>query len=349
MTHLTDAVRWLSLVATLLVATAGAALAAFAGAPAAWLSGAMVAVTAASFSRLDTRLPVPLVEFSFLLIGIALGAGLTPELLRNLGAWPVSLAALALTVIAVTLGVRWFLFRISGWDRGTAFFSAVPGALSYVIAVAAATEADIRKVAVSQSIRIFLLVAVLPGTIVVLEGGAPAGVPSPVATWRDLAVLVVASTAAGLAFRSLRVPAGLLTGSFAASAFLQGAGLVEGTLPQPAVIAGFVLLGALIGSRFVGTSLAFLAGIILPSVGAFLVATAIASAAAIGVAWAIAVPIDQAIVAFAPGGIDAMMSLALALHMDTAFVAAHQFARFAGIAFGLPFFLRWARGRGQDG
>ena len=43
-----------------------------------------------------------------------------------------------------------------------------------------------------------------------------------------------------------------------------------------------------------------------------------------------------------------MMSLALALHMDTAFVAAHQFARFAGIAFGLPFFLRWARGRGND-
>ena len=68
----------------------------------------------------------------------------------------------------------------------------------------------------------------------------------------------------------------------------------------------------------------------------------------LAVAMVIDIPFDQAIVAFAPGGLDAMMSLALALHMDTAFVAAHQFARFAGIAFGLPFFLRWARGRAPE-
>jgi hypothetical protein len=108
-----------------------------------------------------------------------------------------------------------------------------------------------------------------------------------------------------------------------------------------------VLLGALVGSRFVGTSLGFLARILVPSFGAFLVATIIATAFGLAVAVVIDIPFDQAIVAFAPGGLDAMMSLALALHMDTAFVAAHQFARFAGIAFGLPFFLRWARRRGR--
>ena len=134
--------------------------------PASWLSGAMVAVTAASLGRLDTRLPAPVVELSFLLIGIALGAGLTPELLRSLGAWPFSLAVLVLTVILVTAGVRGFLVHVSGWDRETAFFAAVPGALSYVIAVADTAGADIRKVAVSQGIRIFLLVAALPAIIV---------------------------------------------------------------------------------------------------------------------------------------------------------------------------------------
>lgn len=341
----TEAIRWLNLAATLLVAAAGAGLATLLALPASWLTGAMVAVTAASFGRLDTRLPVPLVEFSFLLIGIALGAGLTPELLRGLGAWPFSLAILLLTVIAVTAGGRAFLVQISGWDRETAFFAAVPGALSYVIAVAATTGADIRKVAVSQSIRIFLLIAVLPAIIVAIEGGMPSAPPVITASWRDLALLVIVSTLAGFAFRYLRIPAGLLTGSFAASSFLHGAALVEGTLPQPLVIIAFVLLGALVGSRFVGTSLGFLVKIIGPAFGAFLVATAIACAAALLVAAVIGVPFDQAIVAFAPGGLDAMMSLALALHMDTAFVAAHQFARFAGIAFGLPFFLRWARGR----
>jgi membrane AbrB-like protein len=341
----TDPLRWLNLAATLLVAAAGACLAMLLAIPASWLSGAMLAVTAASFGQLDTRLPVPLVELSFLLIGIALGAGLTPELLRSLGAWPFSLAILLLTVIAVTAGVRSFLVHVSGWDRETAFFAAVPGALSYVIAVAATTGADIRKVAVSQSIRIFLLIAVLPAIIVAIEGGPPLGPPVKTASWEELALLVAVSTVVGFGFRYFRVPAGLLTGSFAASSFLHGAGLVEGTLPQPVVIVAFVLLGALVGSRFVGTSLAFLVRIVVPSFGAFLVATAIASLAALVVAEIIGIPFDQAIVAFAPGGLDAMMSLALALHMDTAFVAAHQFARFAGIAFGLPFFLRWARSR----
>jgi membrane AbrB-like protein len=343
-----DPTYWLNLAATLFVACAGAALATFAGMPASWLSGAMIAVTIASLGRLDTRLPVPVVELGFLLIGTALGAGLTPELLRGLGAWPFSLAVLALTVVAVTWGVRSFLVHVSGWDRETAFFAAVPGALSYVIAVALTTTADIRRVSVSQSIRIFLLVAVLPAIVVALEGELPSGPPVAAASPGDVAVLVIASVAGGFAFRYMRVPAGLLTGSFAASAFLHGSGLVEGTLPQPAVIAGFVLLGALVGSRFVGTSLSFLAGIVAASFGAFVVATAIAGAAALLVAGVTGIAVDQAIVAFAPGGLDAMMSLALALHMDTAFVAAHQFARFAGIAFGLPFFLRWARGRGKD-
>ena len=65
--------------------------------------------------------------------------------------------------------MRSFLVHVSGWDRETAFYAAVPGALSYVIAVAATTSADIRKVAVSQSIRIFLLVAALPAIIVAIE------------------------------------------------------------------------------------------------------------------------------------------------------------------------------------
>lgn len=344
----TDPVRWLNLAATLLVAVAGACLATLFAIPASWLSGAMLAVTAASFGRLDTRLPVPLVELSFLLIGIALGAGLTPELLRSLGAWPFSLAILLLTVIAVTAGVRSFLVHVSGWDRETAFFAAVPGALSYVIAVAATTGADIRKVAVSQSIRIFLLIAVLPAIIVAIEGGPPSGPPVMTASWEELALLVAVCSIVGFAFRYFRVPAGLLTGSFAASSFLHGSALVEGTLPQPVVIVAFVLLGALVGSRFVGTSLAFLVRILVPSFGAFLVATMIAGLAALAVAAIIGIPFDQAMVAFAPGGLDAMMSLALALHMDTAFVAAHQFARFAAIAFGLPFFLRWSRSRGRD-
>ncbi len=157
-----DGRGWLRLAGTIAIASLGGGLATLAGLPASWLSGSMIAVTIASLAGLDTRPPVRLIEGVFLLIGAALGSGVTPELVRGAVSWPLSLAGLALSIAACVVGVRAFLMRVAGWDRQTAFFSAVPGALSYVLALASETGADIRKVAASQSIRVFLLVAVLP-------------------------------------------------------------------------------------------------------------------------------------------------------------------------------------------
>ncbi len=343
--------RRLSVAATLAVAVTGGGLATLAGLPASWLSGAMIAVTAASLAGLDTRLPLTAVEIAFLLIGTALGSGVTPELIRGAAAWPLSLIGLGVSVLACTLAVRAFLIKVAGWDRDSAFFAAVPGALSYVLAVAAEAGADVRKVAASQSIRLFLLVAVLPSLLVSIEGGPPAPPPVHVAGWWDIAGMLAFAAAVGLAFRRLKVPAGRLTGAFAASALLHGTGLVAGTLPMPVVIVAFLLLGTLIGSRFVGTGLRFIGGILAASIGGFFVATGIAGMIAVAGASTLGVPIDQAIVAFSPGGLDAMMSVALALHMDSAYVAAHQFARFAGIAFTLPIVLKAsaARRRAAEG
>lgn len=344
-----DARRWLRLGLTLLIGGAGGALADRLGLPAAWMSGAMIAVTVASLAGLDTRLPLRLIDVVFVGIGIALGVGVTPEVVHGIVVWPVSLAGLALSVIACVFAVQAFLVRAAGWDRDTAFFAALPGALSYVLAVAADTRADIRKVATSQSIRVFLLVAALP-SLIVSVAAAPVAVPvKPPATPVELAVLVAAGVGTGFAFRRLKVPAAWLTGGLAASAVLHGTGAFAGALPTPLVVALFVVLGALVGSRFAGTSIAFLGRIALASVGAFVLAMLIAAAASVAVAAAIDAPLDQVLVAFAPGGLDAMTTLAVALNMDSAFVAAHQLARFAGIALTLPFLARKALARGKAG
>ena len=343
-----DARRWAILAATIVIGAAGGTLASLTGLPAAWLSGSMVAVTVASLAGLDTRLPLRLVDVVFLVIGMSLGAGVSPEMVSGLASWPVSLAGLALTVIACTYAVRAFLMRVAGWDRDTAFFSSVPGALSYVLAIASDTRADIRKVAASQSVRVFLLVAVLPSLIIAVEPGKPVMIVRPEASAWELAVIVVTAAATGIGFRLMHVPAPMLTGALAASAVLHGTGLIAGTLPAPAVTVAFVLLGALIGSRFSGTTLAFLGRIGVASVGGFVIATAIASLMALAIAWLTGVSADQAIVAYAPGGLDAMTTLALALNMDSAFVAAHQLARFVGIALALPFLARKALARGRE-
>lgn len=46
------------------------------------------------------------------------------------------------------------------------------------------------------------------------------------------------------------------------------------------------------------------------------------------------------VVSYAPGGLDAMMILALAMHLDPIFVGAHHVARFLLVSLSLPVYVR---------
>lgn len=102
-----------------------------------------------------------------------------------------------------------------------------------------------------------------------------------------------------------------------------GPGLVPFWLSIPA----FVTMGTLIGTRFSGVSLA----LIRKAAGAALAFTALAGTVAVLaglVAMALLdVPLVQALVAYAPGGLEAMAAMALLLGVNPAFVAAHHVAR----------------------
>jgi membrane AbrB-like protein len=299
----------------------------------------MILVSICAVGALPVHVPVRLADAVFIVLGTLLGAGVTPEIVGRIGAWPISLAGLALSVVAVVVAVQIYLVWIAGWDRTTAFFASIPGALSYVVAMAATSGADLRRVVVGQSIRLFLLVAAIPALISAVEPPSVA-VARPVVDLIPLVLLLACSAAGALVLHRLRVPAGLLSGALLVSGIAHGTSIVTGTLPAWLTVAAYVVLGAMIGGRFVGTDLAFLRRIAAASVGAFVVATAVAAVFAVAVAAVVKVPMGQILLAFAPGGLDAMTALALALHMDSAFVAAHQLARFILIAITAPFVAR---------
>jgi membrane AbrB-like protein len=332
----------LRLVRNIGLAAVGGTLATLAGIPASWLTGGMIAVGIASLAGLNTRLPLRLLEVVMLMIGITLGNGITPGFLSEIGSWPLSLAGLAVSVVLCQISVQVFLRRVAGWDRATAFFAGIPGALSYVLILASESRADLGKVAIAQSIRLFLLVALLPSLVLAIEPAPVAAAIVPVAPPAGIVLLLLSGAAAGLLFRALRVPAAMLSGSLAASGLLHGMGWVEGGLPGPLIVAVYVVLGTFVGSRFSGITLAALRRLALASLGAFTVALAVASAAGFAVAELTGEPVSQVLIAFAPGGLDAMTALAVALRMDTAYVAVHQLARFAGIALIAPIVTRFS-------
>ncbi len=314
------------------------------GIPAGWFAGAMIGVSIAAVAGIRVYMPPKLIEASTMMIGIMLGAGVTPDVIAGIAQWPLSLAILAVSVVVCQLCVQTFLIRFGGWDRPTAYFAALPGAMVYCLVAAAETSADLRKVAINQMVRIFFLIALLPTVVTVLESaGAPPD--RALATPREILLLLGIGIPCSLLFKKLRMPVGLMTGGLLASAVLHGSGTVHGTFPEPVLIAAFVILGASVGVRFAGTTVRYLAENAATTVGAFVVAIVVSGFFAWLVTLLVDVRIDQLFVAFAPGGVDAMIAIALAMHMDSAFVAAHQIFRLVGVILVAPWGARWTLGR----
>ena len=79
-----------------------------------------------------------------------------------------------------------------------------------------------------------------------------------------------------------------------------------------------------------------LAGHINAALGSFAVAIAV-SAIFVGiVALTTEVKISDVVVAYAPGAMDAMLALALTLHIDPIFVGAHHLSRFVFVTIATP-------------
>jgi hypothetical protein len=156
------------------------------------------------------------------------------------------------------------------------------------------------------------------------------------AAYPALALEITIGAALGYLLEKGGFPAGMMFGGMIGSAALHLSGALSGQMPSAVLIPCQVLLGCLIGLRFLGTDIAFLGRALLPSLGSFLLALAISLSGALAAAWGLGLPAGTLIVAFAPGGLEAMTIIAFVLGLDTAFVAAHQLARFLGLSLLLP-------------
>jgi uncharacterized protein len=331
-------------VETCLAAALGAALFSLAGLPAPALSGAMVGVTCLVAFRGKASLNPVLRDTGMLLAGITMGASVTPEMLQGFYKYPVSLAAFVLSLLITIVLTQTFFQRVAGWDRKTAFLAATPGALSTVLVVAAETKADVLKVTVAQSFRLFVLVAVLPSVVAASGSGmAPPQelVSGPLATLGMLAGGAVVS--AILARLGMAAP--WIFGGMVVSAGLHGAGLVAGNLPFVLRDAGFCLVGIYIGTRFATLNRALLVQTLAVSFGAFMIGFLGAVAGAGLVSWLLDLSFGMVLVAFVPGALEAMIVLGAALGLDPIYVGLHHLVRFFGIGLLLPLALpvlrRW--------
>jgi membrane AbrB-like protein len=327
---------------TLAIGAVGGAVLTYVGMPAGWLSGSMIAVAIAALAGRPMTVPAPLARVIFVLIGISLGGAVTPETLKGVATWPLSVVLLCVAMICAMFGSATYLKTVHGWTMLSGLFGSAPGALSQVMAYATQYHSDLAGIAIVQTIRVVILTALLPlglalfGLIPEVPTRSLAVSDSPL----EIGLLVVISGAAAIVAHYVRFPGGLIFGAMLASAVLHGSGLIHASMPWWLVSAVMVGLGGITGSRFANTDLRLLFGHFGAALGSFAVSVAIVSVFAAIAANAVKLNLPDVVVSYAPGALDAMMILALALHLDPIFVGAHHVARFMLISAALPLFVR---------
>lgn len=317
------------LLALLVAALGGAALASV-GLPLAWLLGAMFATTGAALTGLPVAVPDRWRAVMIAVLGVLLGSWITPELVRAMAGWTVSLALLPVYILLVGALTYGLLRRWARLDPVSAWFAAAPGGLSEMILAGEREGGCSRTIALLHTVRLFLVVASIP--LAIQAAGIVRGPSLPAAAWPPSGELVALIAAGGVGLgigRRLRIPAGPLVGPLLASAALHLAGLVTAAPPREAVIAAQIVVGASIGVRFTGVRALELARLVVQGAATTLVMLATTLLVAALLHATLGLPLAATALAFVPGGLAEMSLIALALDADPAFVAAHHIVRIA--------------------
>ncbi|MFD1944384.1 AbrB family transcriptional regulator [Paradevosia shaoguanensis] len=322
---------------TLVIAAAGGFVGQMAQIPAGWLMGSALAAAGAALAGVKVTVPGWLRDITFVLTGMSMGANVARDSLSLIAQWPISLLGLALELVLIIATTGYMLRKLFRLDNATAYLSSFPGHLSFVMGIAATGLGDPRQITIIQVIRIMMLTLCVPMGALFLpieHFSAPANIV--VMDAQTLVMLAIACAITGFLFTRLRVPAGMVLGAMAAATAAKLGGLFDGAMPVPLANLTFVLVGALIGSRFAGITLTEFRQAAIGGLIATAMTVGIVTAIAYGVSLLVDMPFGQIWLGLSPGALEGMGALGVALGYDTAFIAAHHVSRLLMLTVAIP-------------
>jgi membrane AbrB-like protein len=155
------------MILTLAVGLAGGLLGLWLRLPAGPLMGSMLAVAALGLTGWlpGEAIPASLKDLAKILIGTVVGSAVTLGTLQALR--EAALPALLLTAVLVAAGLAggWVLSLVTKVDIATALFATAPGGSAEMTAAAESMGADAPLVAALQTIRIVVVIVVVPAVL----------------------------------------------------------------------------------------------------------------------------------------------------------------------------------------
>ncbi|NBE07170.1 AbrB family transcriptional regulator [Paragemmobacter ruber] len=334
---------------TLGIALLGAGLFHLAGLPLPFLFGPMLACLLVALMGAPLRGMGPLSKAARTILGVAVGASITPEVVERIPQMAGSVALVPVYVAAIG-AVGYPFFRRLGHDPATAWFAAMPGGLSDMLAFGQEAGGDVRALALIHATRVLMIVTLAPLILVFLYGASLSGAIGEPARDIPLSELALMGVAAVVGWKGAE-RAGLfgaaILGPMIAAAVLSLTGLIHARPPTEAILVAQLFIGLGVGVQYVGVTLRELRGYVLSGL-AFVAVLAVLAAlfTEIAVLSGLAAPVEG-FLAFAPGGQAEMTVLALVAGADLGFVILHHLVRIVTVIVGAPLVRRVLRANGR--
>lgn len=299
------------------------------GAPLPWMIGPLVALAACRSAGVTCEAPPGGRQIGQWLVGTALGLYFTPlvaELVTRLW-WQLVLAAFFALALGYFCG--YLVARVARIDRTTAVFASVPAGAAEMSVLGERYGARVDEVAAGQSLRLMLVVVVIPWAFAALKlHGADAFQPGANEVRSlGLVALLVATLVGGLVLQRAGFANAFVLGALAVAIPLTIAEVNLSAVPRGLTNAAQLLLGCALGGRFERSFLKraprFVAAVALS------VLVALVLSAVFGLALAAATGLHPAtlVLATAPGGIAEMSITAKVLELGVPVVTAFHVTR----------------------
>ena len=291
--------------------------------------------------------PRPVFTGAQAVVGVTLGAYLQSSSLTALAdSWlPVALVSLA--TLGLSLGCGEVLSRVTGLDPATATLGSIAGGASGIVGMSDELGGDDRLVAFMQYLRV-LVVVVLTPAIAALTGGhaASTGPSEPIFGELDGWVLTALIAPAGVYIgRALHIPSLIGPMVIAGALTLSGAGFtVPPAVQQPA----YALIGLMVGLRFTVATLRQVGRLLVPVLLSLLALLVACFGLAVVLSLTTDVSLRDAYFATTPGGLYAVLAIAVGAGADTTFILAVQALRVFVMILLAPLAVRYVVTRGRS-
>lgn len=329
---------------TLILAILGALLFQQLGLPLPFLFGPMIACLLAALAGTRLKGMGVVSTAARTILGVAIGASITPEILSSIPQLTGSVALVPVYVVLIGLvGVPFF--RRLGYDPTTAWYAAMPGGLPDMVTFGKEAGGDARALSLIHATRMLIIVTMAPILLTFLYGasltgslGEPTSELPPV----ELALMAAAAVIGWKGGEKIGLFGASILGPVMISAALSLGGFIHSRPPLEAILIAQVFLGIGIGVHYVGVSIRELRGFIFSGllfVG--LLALLAAAFTEIVIMAGLARPVEG-FLSFVPGDQAEMTVLALAAGADLGFVIVHHLTRMVTVILGAPIAARWA-------